>query len=129
MKKQQIRISNQEEFNKHLQHTSITTWVVLGAVIVALISFFLWSFIYKIDVKLTGKANVTSGTATLQIDDSDLNKLKVGQKVYIQNKEGEILSFNDDQPMVSSYALDDGEYTYKIVLRQLRPIDFLLGKR
>ena len=102
MKKQQIRISNQEEFNKHLQHTSTTTWVVLGAVIVALVSFFAWSILYKIDIKLMGKANIASGAVTLELKESDLSKLKVGQKVYIEQKEGEILSFQDDQPVVSN---------------------------
>jgi len=129
MKKQQIRISNQEEFNKHLQHTSPATWIVLGAVVIALISFFAWSILYKVDIKLMGKANIASGAATLQLKDSDLSKLKVGQKVYIEQKEGEILSFQDDQPVVSNYELDDGEYTYKIIVKKVRPIDFLLGKK
>lgn len=129
MKKQQIRISNQEEFNKHLQHTSTTTWVVLGAAVVGLISFFAWSILYKIDIKLMGKANIASGAVTLELKESDLRKLKVGQKVYIEQKEGEILSFQDDQPVVSNYELSDGEYTYKIIIRKARPIDFLLGKK
>ena len=129
MKKQQIRISNQEEFNKHLQHTSTTTWVVLGAVIVALVSFFVWSFLFKIDVKLMGKANITSGEVTLQISDYELKKIEAGQKIFIEGQEGEIISVQDNQPVVSSYALDDGEYTFKIFIKKLRPIDFLLGKR
>ena len=125
-KKQQVRISNQEEFNKHLQHTSPTTWIVLGAVIALLIAFFAWSFLYKMTVKVMGKADITSGEVVLHVGKKDLKKLKEGQKVYIEDKEGEILSFLDNEPVVSHFDLDDGEYTYKIIIGEMKPIDFLL---
>ena len=128
MKKQQIKISNPDEFNKYLQHTSPMTWIVLGLTIALMIAFFAWSFLFKVKIKLTGQAEVTSGAVTLHIKDSDLNKLEVGQKVCIKNLEGEIISFLDDQPVVSNFALDNGEYTYTLVLKETRPINFLLGK-
>ena len=128
MKKQEIRISNPEEFNKHLQHTSTVTWIILGLVTALLISFFVWSCIYKLTIKLTGKADISGGEVTLHVKDSDLKKLQVGQKVYIENKEGQILSFLDKQPVVSTFELSDGEYTYNVVIGEMRPVDFLLGK-
>ena len=128
MKKSQIKISSPEEFNKHLQHNSPFVWIILFVVIAIMISFFAWAILYKLTVKLTGKADIVSGEVTLHIKDSDLNKLEIGQKVVIKDKEGEIISFNDDQPVVSTFALPDDEYTYTIILRQARPIDFLLGK-
>ena len=127
-KNRDIKISNPDGFNKHLQHTSPVTWIVLGLIIAILISLFVWSFLYKVTIKLMGKADVTGGEVTLHVKDSDLNKLQVGQKVYIEGKEGEIISFIDDQPKVSNFALNDGEYTYAIHLKQTRPIDFLLNK-
>ena len=128
MKKEQVRISNPDELNKHLQYTSPLTWILLFVVTAVLISFFAWSFLYKLTIKLTGKADVNSGEVTLHIKDADINKLEIGQKVYIADKEGEIISFVDDQPKVTDFALDDGEYTYTIVIGQTRPIDFLLSK-
>ena len=128
MKKQQVRISNPDELNKHIQHTSLISWLVLGLTIILLVAFFSWSIIYKMKVKLTGKAQITSGAVILNINKADLNKVAVGQKVYIENLEGEILSFLDNQPVVTSFALSDGEYTYTLVLKEARPIDFLLGK-
>ena len=128
MKKEQVRISNPDELNKHLQYTSPLTWILLFVVTAVLISFFAWSFLYKLTIKLTGKADVSSGEVTLHIKDTDINKLEIGQKVYIADKEGEIISFVDDQPKVTDFALDDGEYTYTIVIGQTRPIDFLLSK-
>ncbi len=127
-KNRDIKISNPDDFNKHLQHTSLVTWIVLGLIIAILVSLFVWSFLYKVTIKLMGKADVVGGEVTLHVKDSDLNKLQVGQKVYIEGKIGEIISFNDDQPKVSNFALSDGEYTYAIHLKQTRPIDFLLNK-
>ena len=126
MKKKEIKISNPDDFNKHLQHTSPATWAVLGVIVSILICFFVWSCVYKVSIKLRGLADISSGEVTLHIKDSDLSKVQVGQKVYIEDKEGEIISFNDKQPQVSNFALSDGEYTYTIVLMQVKPIDFIL---
>ena len=126
MKKQDVKISNPDEFNKHLQHTSPATWAILGIIIAILASFFAWASIYKVSIKLRGLANIISGEVTLQIKDSDLSKIVAGQKVYIDGKEGEILSVSNNQPKVSNFALSDGEYTYTIVLKQVKPIDFIL---
>ena len=128
MKKQQIRISNQEEFNKHLQHTSPATWIVLGLVVALLIAFFAWSFLFKLTVRFSGQADIVGGEVTLHITNSSLRKIKVGSKIYINDIEGEILSFNDDQPVVTPFELSDGEYTYKIIIGEKTPISFLIGK-
>ena len=81
VKNRDIKISNPDGFNKHLQHTSPVTWIVLGFIIAILISIFVWSFLYKVTIKLMGKADVAGGEVTLHVKDSDLNKLQVGQKV------------------------------------------------
>jgi len=127
MKKQQIRISNQEEFNKHLQHTSPVTWIVLGLSIILLVAFFVWSFLFKMTVRFSGQASVNNGAVTLSISNSDIKKLKAGSKIYINDIEGEIISFVDNKPVVSNFALEDGEYTY-LAVGEARPIDFLLNK-
>ena len=127
MKKQQVRISNQEEFNKHLQHTSPATWIVLGLVVAILVSFFLWSILFKITVKFSGQADVVGGAVTLRMTNSDLKKVKEGSKIYINDIEGEIVSFTNNQPVVSGFTLEDGEYTY-VAIGETRPIDFLLNK-
>lgn len=126
-KKERIGISNPDELNKHLQYTSVTTWVVLGAVVISLVGLFTWSFIYKIAVeKITGEAVVSSGAVTLTIEESQKSRLAVGQKVYIANKVGKILSIEDGEPIVSLFELADNNYTYTIVIKEMRPIDFLI---
>lgn len=129
MKKQNINYSNPDEFNKHLQHTSPVTWIVLIVTTGLLIAFFAWGFFYKLVDKIIGAANIVGGEVTLTVKPADVYKLAKGQKVYISDKEGEILSINDEgQPVVSEFTLPDGEYTYKVVIKEIRPIDFLLGK-
>ena len=130
MKKKNKSISSPEELNSHLQHSSPTTWIVLGLVIATLIGFFAWSFIYKLKIKISGNAVINSGNVTLNVLEKDLDKLEVGQLVYISNKEGKIASINDDgQPVVSNFDLEDGDnYKYYVVIKEMRPIDFLIGK-
>lgn len=126
-KNKNIGITNPDELNKHLQYTSITTWIVLGAVILSLAGLFTWSFVYKIQEKITGNASISSGAVTLTIEESQKPRLAVGQKVYIADKVGEILSFDDGSPVVSLFDLEDGSnYTYTIVVKEMRPIDFLI---
>ncbi len=126
-KKEKIAINNPDELNKHLQYTSITTWIVLGAVILSLAGLFTWSFVYKIQEKITGKASISSGAVTLTIEESQKPRLAVGQKVYIADKVGEIKSIDDGNPVVSLFDLEDGSnYTYTIVVKEMRPIDFLI---
>ena len=128
MKKEKITISSPDDLNKHLQHTSPATWIVLGLSIAVMVAFFAWSMLAKLTIKVIGKANIASGVVTLNVKAADLEKLKEGQKVYIADKEGTILSFNDKQPVVSTFTLSDGEYDYTIVIKEMRPADFLLGK-
>ena len=129
MKKNVTSITNPDDLDKVLKHTSPFTWVSLGIVAALLIAFFAWSLIYKIAIKITGIANVNSNEIILHIEESRLNKLAVGQKVYINDKNGEILSIKDDgQPVVSNMNLEDGEYTYSIVLKEIHPFEFLIGK-
>lgn len=128
MKKENVTISNPSELNKHLQHSSPLTWLTLGVTAAIIVAFFAWAAIFKLKVKISGMANVHSGEATLIVNDSSLSELKAGQTVYISNQEG-LLSFNDDnKPIVSNLTLNDGDYSYYIVVKEVRPIDFLFGK-
>ena len=93
----------------------------------SLAGLFVWASIYKIKFKLTGMANVSAGQVTLiDFEASSLEKLEAGQKIYISGIEGEILSIEDNQITFSSFPLEDADYPYYIVLREAKPIDFLL---
>ena len=128
MNKKSVSISNPDELNKHLQSSSVSTWIALGAVISLLVAFFAWSFIYKLPVKLSGIASVISGQASLKVDEKVLDKVEAGRKVYISNQEGVITFDSENKPVVLNLDLKDGEYTYRtdIVIKEIRPIDFLI---
>ena len=126
MKNNAKSISNPEDLNKHLKYTSPVTWIILGLVICLLAGFFAWACVYKMKVKISGLANVQSGEVSLVVSDSSKSKLAVGQKVYILEQIGEIVSFSDEKPVVSGFDLQDGEYTYTVVLKEIKPIEFLI---
>ena len=128
MKKEKISITNPDELNKHLQYTSPSTWIILGLVLAILISFIVWSCIYKIELKIKGMATVNDNVVTLHVEESSKDKLAVGQKVYISNLKGEITAINDGTPTVTTFDLEDGDYPYQVVIREIKPIDFLINK-
>ena len=128
MKKTAPTISNPDELNKHLQHTSPVTWIVLGSVIVLLLSLFAWSFLAKVPIRVAGMATLYHGEASLHVEESDLKKLAVGQKVLIGGKEGVIESYQGETLKLSTFDLADGEYDCYVVLYEKRPIEFFWEK-
>ena len=129
MKKERASVSNPDELNKYLQKSSFAVWFILGIVVSILLSFFVWSMIYKVKVKISGLADISSGEVTLHIEEKSLKQLEIGQKVYIQNQELEISSLDDNrQPTITKSTLEDGEYPYYIVVKEVKPIEFLIGK-
>ena len=126
MKKPAPSISNPDELNKRLQRTSPVAWVSLAVCVLAMAGFLAWSFLYRFQDKIVGSAHIDNGQATLVVDASKKNKLAVGQKVYIAKQVGEIVSLNNDNLVVSSFSLPNGDYTNTVV-REVRPVDFLIG--
>ena len=125
MKKNKVSITNPEELEKNLQYTSPVTWISLSIVACLVIGLFIWSCVFKIKDKVTGQANVYSGEVTLVMDSKTKSKIKVGQKIYINELEGEILAFVNNEPVVSYFALSDGEYEYSVFI-EVKPIEYLL---
>lgn len=129
-KKHALTISSPDELNKGLQRTSPITWVILFSVLALLLAFFAWGMFTRLPAKLSGSATVTDGVATLRYKASDAKDIKVGQKVTINGKEAEILTvFKDtNTAQTTSFELENGDYTYYVVVKEIRPLDFLLGK-
>ena len=119
MKQKNPSIANPDELNKHLQHSSPFTWVILGVVIALLVAFFTWSALGTVRFKLLGKASVLQGEATLVVETKDRTKLALGQKVVINGKETAI---------AGPFELADGDYSYYVVLEEKHPIEFFFGK-
>ena len=129
-KKSALTISSPDELNKGLQHTSPITWVILIGILALLLAFLAWGMFTRIPAKLSGSATITDGVATLRYKASDAKDIKAGQKVTINGKEAEILTvFKDtNTAQTTSFELENGNYTYYVVVKEIRPLDFLLGK-
>ncbi len=125
MKKNKVSISNPEELEKKLQYSSPVTWIALGVVFSLIVGLFVWSCVFRIKDKIIGKAKIVSSEVTLVVDANSISKLKVGQKVYINNLEGEILKIVEKKPIISHFALADGEYEYTII-NEIKPIEYLI---
>jgi hypothetical protein len=125
MKKNKVSITNPEELEKNLQYTSPVTWITLSIVTCLIAALLVWACVFKIQDKISGKATIKSGEATLVLDSKVKSKLKVGQSVYISDLEGEILTFNDNEPVISCFDLADGEYEYSLVI-EVKPIEYLI---
>ena len=129
MKKEQASVSNPDELNKYLQKSSVIFWLILGVVASLLLAFFIWSMIYKVKVKVSGLANISGGEVSLHVEEKSLKQLEIGQIVHIQDQELEISSFDDNkQPILTKSTLGDGEYPYYIVIKEVAPIVFFIGK-
>ena len=125
MKKKKVSITNPEELEKNLQYTSPVTWITLSIVTCLIVALLVWSCVFKILDKVSGKATIKSGEATLVLDSKVKSKLKVGQKIYISDLEGEILTFVHNEPVISHFDLADGEYEYSVVI-EVKPIEYLI---
>ena len=123
------KISSPDKLNEYLKATSALTWILLGIVIVALLAIFIWSHIANITYKIEGSGSMSNGVFTIDIDESRLEELKVGQVIYISNKEGEIIEIDDNgRPVISKIDLEDGTYEYTIIIKTIHPIEYLLNR-
>ena len=128
MKKENQNISNPDELNKILQRTNPLVWITLGIVLLVLVLLLVWSVITTLEIKTHGTANVNSQVASIYVDESKASEVEIGDKIYISDKEGEIVGVENDGHYTSSnIQLDDGEYDAYIVVKEIRPIEFLLG--
>lgn len=125
--KKRIIVSKPEELNNYLKATSFLTWLLLGFVMLSLVAILVWSCISKIEYKIEGNAIVNNGIITFEINESSKDELEVGQVIYIDGKEGTIISIQEDgMPDISIDDLADGSYKYKIIVKIVHPIEYLI---
>ena len=123
------KITSPEKLNDYLKATSVTTWVLLGVVMAFLVGVLIWSHLAEVTYKIEGKATISSSEVRLEIDESRLSELKVGQIVYILDSKGEITSIDDNgMPVISGINLSDGEYEYTLIIKTINPIEYLLNR-
>lgn len=128
-KKVNKNISGPEELDKILKRTNPVVWIVLGAHILLLLNFFLWTVLATIEQKVEMTAVVSDRSVAIYSEEESVKSISAGQKVYIEDEAGTVLSVEDDGTiLISDMPLKDGAYKCKIVIREIKPVEFLMNK-
>ena len=128
-KKVNKNISGPEELDKILKRTNPVVWIVLGAHILLLLNFFLWTVLATIEQKVEMTAVVSDRSVAIYSEEESVKSISAGQKVYIEDEAGTVLSVEDDGTiLISDMSLKDGAYKCKIVIREIKPVEFLMNK-
>jgi hypothetical protein len=122
------KISDPGELDKILKRTNPVVWIVLGMIIILLIVFFLWTFFTTLEVKVHLDADIFNSRVVATTDDTNIDRLSVGQKAYIGGMTGIVAAKEDDgRIIISDMPLDNGSYDCFVVVKEIKPIEFLLN--
>lgn len=128
-KKVNKNISGPEELDKILKRTNPVVWIVLGVHILLLLNFFLWTIFATIEQKVEMTAVVSDRSVAIYSEEESVKSIAAGQKVYIEDEAGTVLSVEDDGTvLISDMPLKDGAYKCKIIIREIKPVEFLMNK-
>ena len=124
------RVSSPEQLSDYLHVTSPAIWVVLAAVILLLVSLFVWSSVTAVESYATGRAEVRGGVLTLTFDDEErAGNVEVGMNVKVGSMVTPVLSIGNDENgkllAVANAALPDGSYDARVAYRSTQIINIL----
>ena len=125
-RKEKANVSSPEQLDKYLRSTKPITWIILFSIVFSLVGFFIWASVAKITYKITGTAHIRGGETTLIIKEERKFELKAGQIIHIADQERTITEVKDGYPIFLPFALEDNDYQYYIVTKQIRPIEYLI---
>ena len=132
-KKAMARISSPEDLTSYLRVTNPSMWIVLAAVIALLVGLFAWSAVGTLETTADATAIVQNHTARIVAAGEDADSIQAGMPLRIVSEEYVIASVDYDEygraTALAEVPLPDGTYDAKIVVEQIRPIEFLLESR
>lgn len=122
-----------ESLNDYIRVTNPSIWVVLISVIVLLIGVCTWAVFGHVNSTLQTVVRVRNGNAQCYILITDRDLVAEGMKVRFKRAEGVIdkIELGNEDSYVASLSgvqlFDDGYYEGEIVLKQYKPISFILN--
>ena len=126
------RISSPERLTDYLRVTSPGIWVVLVAIIIMLVGFFVWMSVGIIETTVPVGVSTQNRRATVAIK-SDVNTMSKDMTLRVGGKEATILSTSTDNygRTVGQAEVDlpDGMYDGTLVIESVHPISFLLTSK
>ena len=126
------RITSPDQLNDYLRVTRPSVWVVLVAVILLLVGFFVWANVGDLETRANVRIVVNAGEARVVGDGQAVN-IGEGMTVRFDDREVKVekAGRSADGYLVGAFRTDasDGEYQGTIVLESVKPISFLTESR
>ena len=126
------RISSPERLTDYLRVTSPGIWIVLVAIIIMLVGFFVWMSVGTIETTTPVGVSTQNRRATVAVK-NDVNVMSKDMTVRVGGKEATILSTSTDNygRTVGEAEVDlpDGMYDGTLVIESVHPISFLLTSK
>lgn len=124
-KKSIDRVSSPEQLNEYIRVANPGVWMVLAAIVILLIGAVVWGVVGHIDTTVTAVSVVENGTMRVYVKETDVGKIKLGQKVRMEDGEGTVAEIAAEPVMVDGQftdymchigALHSGEWVYAVVV-------------
>ena len=127
------KVKSPESLDDYIQVNNPSIWVVLISVIVLLIGVCSWAVFGHVNNTVPTVVRVRNGVGVCFILVDNRDSVSEGMKVKFKKEEGVIekieLTSEDSYSATLSgaYLIDDGYYEGEIILKQYKPISFILN--
>ena len=126
------RVSSPEQLSDYLRVTNPGIWIVLAAVVVILVGFFVWMSVGVIETTVKVGVSTQNKQAEVAITSAE-NKMEKDMTLRVGGKETVILSTETDSygRTVGKAEVDlpDGMYEGTLVTESVHPVQFLLTSK
>ena len=123
------RISSPERLTDYLRVTSPGIWIVLAAVLILLVGFFVWMSVDTLETTAEVGVSVQNRNAEVAIKNGD-GTIEKDMTLRVGNQEVAILSTKTDEygrtVGIAELNLTDGMYDGTLVTEAVHPMHFLL---
>ena len=126
------RVSSPEQLSEYLHVTSPSSWTVLCAIVLLLVSLLVWSSVTAVESYAAGKAEVHGGVLTLTFDDSETaENIEVGMNIRVGDTLIPVMSIGQDSDgrlfAVADTLLPDGNYEARVGYKSTQIITLLFN--
>lgn len=125
-----------ENMNDYIRVIRPGVWVILTAVLVLLAAACVWGFFGFVESRVPVTAEAAGGTVVCRVEENQLTRVRVGQKVLIGEMTGEVHEIGTGTKDGYGYcmlrmdqAVDDGVYEGYIVTESIHPASFIFGRK
>lgn len=121
------KISSPEQLNDYIKVSNPSVWVVLGAIIVLLISIFVWGLFGNLETSIIKNGIAKNGNIVCYFEEMNIENIKEGMKVKVGDVEGAVISV-DKVPLskekieeklddYTAYSLSLDTWNYKVIVK------------